>query len=201
MLYRSQLRDEAVAALVAANTDAADRVFSPRDWPTFSGLHPAILVKMAREQKNSLGRTIPQFNTTAFLLISARVNGKNEGEVEEKLDRLCEQIENAILTSYPIVSQIQQFTHVDTQINITAETRGHSGEAAIEIGLEFYECFDPITQSPQQPVAEPLEAVDIHADTVHPFDPNGAYDPAYPAPRTSGPDGRDEGRVRVEFKE
>lgn len=201
MLYRSQLRDEAVRALIAAGTDAGDRVYSPRDWPTTANQYPVILVKMPREQKNSGGRSTPQFNTTAFLSISTRVTGKNEGEVEEKLDRLCEQIENAILTSYDIVSQIQQFTHVDTQINITAEAGKHFGEAAIEIGLEFFEAFDPITQSPHQPYAEPLEAVDIHADTIHPFDPSGAYDPAYPAPRTSGPDGRDEGRVHVEFKE
>ncbi|MDK7596346.1 ATP-binding protein, partial [Serratia ureilytica] len=42
-------------------TDAADRVYSPRDWPTTADMYPVLLVQTPIDVKNSLGRNVPQF--------------------------------------------------------------------------------------------------------------------------------------------
>lgn len=72
-------------------------------------------------------------------------------------------------------------------------------ELLMHIEVEFYqgpEAFFPI-------VAVPLDSIGLHVDTAQPFDPNGTYAnppfPAsvHPAPRTSGPDGRDEGALNI----
>jgi hypothetical protein len=50
-----------------------------------------------------------------------------------------------------------------------------------------------------------LEGVDIHVDTASPFDAQGTYagtlfpDSVMSAPRTSGPDGRDEGYITIDL--
>jgi hypothetical protein len=56
----------------------------------------------------------------------------------------------------------------------------------------------------QQPPFAPLTTLDIHVDTVQPVDRFGTYPaptaPPYtpaPAPRTEGPDGRDEGALTI----
>jgi hypothetical protein len=47
--------------------------------------------------------------------------------------------------------------------------------------------------------------VNLHADLISQFDPLGVYgallfpDAVQPAPRTAGPDGRDEGYVEINF--
>jgi hypothetical protein len=72
-------------------------------------------------------------------------------------------------------------------------------ELAMSIEVKFYqgpEVFFPIPTNP-------LQTVDINVDTAAPFDPNGTYaNPPFPsavnpAPRTSGPDGRNEGALTI----
>ncbi|MFW5401702.1 ATP-binding protein, partial [Yersinia sp. 1252 StPb PI] len=58
----AQVRQLVVDAIIG-NTDAGNRVYSPRDWPTTEELYPVILVQTLIEEKQSLGRNAPQFNT------------------------------------------------------------------------------------------------------------------------------------------
>src|SRR5260364_362312 len=149
MLMRAHFREQAVATLKAAHTTAGQNVFSPRDWPTWRGEYPLILVHTPRERKASITRGIPQFNTTLWLAVSARV------------ETLGAQIEAALLTDFNLISQLQHIAFVDTRIEVNAQSKGHLGEVQIDFGLEFYEVFDPVTQSPVQPIATPLEGIDV----------------------------------------
>lgn len=94
------------------------------------------------------------------------------------------------------------------------ETRGFRSDGAFLRGWDrarlFYEwdfALDvTITDADGwQPTGTPITSVGIHADLGAPFDPNGTYTPSTdappytpaPAPRTSGPDGRDEGALDI----
>lgn len=196
MLYRANLRLIAVAALKSARTLAGQSVFSPRDWPTWSGNYPAILVQTPRERKESISKSIPEFTTTVTMTVIGRLDGTDEGRVEADLETLCEQIEQAILTNYDLVRLTQQFSSVDTRMEVTNEGEKHIGEVQMDFAMEFFEAFEPV-------IADPLEQVNVHVDLAGPFDATGAYpnppfpDSVQPAPRTSGPDGRDEGALTI----
>ncbi len=161
MLIRVELRNLAIKALKQANTLAEDRIFSPMDWPTTPAMYPVILVKTPRERKVSESRSIPKFTTTAELHLSLRIEGNSEAEATDTLEALCEQVENAILTDCNLVREVQQFSYVDTYMEVNSDQRKHFGEAILQIGMEFYEVFDPQLHSPHAPIAESLEGVDI----------------------------------------
>ena len=161
MLVRVELRNLAIEALKKANTLAENRIYSPMDWPTTPAMYPVILVKTPRERKVSENRSIPKFTTTAELHLSLRVTENSEAEATDTLEALCEQVENAILTDYALISEVQQFSYVDTHIEVNSDQRKHLGEAVLQIGMEFYEVFDPQIHSPHAPIAHPLEGVDI----------------------------------------
>jgi hypothetical protein len=164
MLTRAHLREQVVALLKAAHTHAGQNVFSPRDWPTWHGEYPLILVHTPRERKESITRGIPQFNTTLWLAVSARVETHSAEAAYADLEALSAQIEAAMLTDVHLISQLQHIAFVDTRIEVNAQSKDHLGEAQIDFGLEFYEVFDPITQSPNPPIATPLEGIDVQHD-------------------------------------
>ncbi|EOA2992928.1 ATP-binding protein, partial [Yersinia enterocolitica] len=65
----AQVRQLVVAAILG-KTDAENRVYSPRDWPTTEEMYPVILVQTPIEEKQSLGRNAPQFNTITTVRIT-----------------------------------------------------------------------------------------------------------------------------------
>jgi hypothetical protein len=196
MLYRANLRQIAVAALKSARTLAGQSVFSPRDWPDWSGNYPVIHVQTLRERKESVGRQMPEFTTTVTMTVIGRLDGTDEGRVEEQLETLCEQIEQAILTNHDLVQLTQQFSSVDTRMEVTNEGEKHIGEVQMDFAMEFFEAFQPV-------FPDPIEQVNVHVDLASPFDATGTYpDPPFPdavqpATRSSGPDGRDEGALTI----
>src|SRR5260364_152904 len=103
----------------------------------------------------------PQFNTTLWLAVSARVETHSAEAAYADLETLGAQIEAALLTDFNLISQLQHIAFVDTRIEVNAQSKGHLGEVQIDFGLEFYEVFDPVTQSPVQPIATPLEGIDV----------------------------------------
>lgn len=50
----SAIRTMVVTALIG-HTDAGDRVYSPRDWPTSSAIYPALLVQTPLTTRKRLG--------------------------------------------------------------------------------------------------------------------------------------------------
>jgi hypothetical protein len=197
-----QLMGLAVTALRAASTGAGDRVYGPRDWPTWRGQYPVVLVQMPREDKEGMGRNgAPQFTVTGTLRITGRVaalgapDDAGAGAALSAAAVLARQIEIALINASTIMPLLQQIPFVRTEIALRASGKQHLVEATIEIGLEFYQGADDFAQ----PELTDLEQVSIYTDLTNVFDPTGTYaDPPFPgsvvpAPRTVGPDGRTEG--------
>lgn len=159
----AQIRQLVVAA-IKGNTDAENRVYSPRDWPTTEEMYPVILVQTLIEEKQSLGRNAPQFNTITTVRITGRLqelDGESENDgankAELSLERLREQIERAVINSYDLTRQIQQFARVRSTIDLDSSGEGHLAQLLMELDIEYYqgpEDFYPI-------VGDPLEGIDI----------------------------------------
>lgn len=157
------LRGLVISALTG-KTDALDRVYSPRDWPTTEDMYPVILVQTPFDLKNSLGRNVPQFTTVTTVRITGRLqeldevdqdNGAEKAEVA--LEQLREQIERAVINSYELTRQTQQFLQVRSTIDVNAGGEGHTAQLLMELDIEYYqgpEDFYPIDTTP-------LEGIDV----------------------------------------
>ncbi|EOI7396997.1 ATP-binding protein, partial [Yersinia enterocolitica] len=149
---------------ILGKTDAENRVYSPRDWPTTEEMYPVILVQTPIEEKQSLGRNAPQFNTITTVRITGRLqelDGENENDGANKaelaLERLREQIERAVINSYDLTRQTQQFARVRSTIDLDSAGEGHLAQLLMELDIEYYqgpEDFYPIE-------ADPLLGIDI----------------------------------------
>lgn len=157
----AQIRQLAATALMG-KTDAEDRIYSTDVWPvTF---YPAILLQTPVEVKESIGRNAPQFKTITTLRISGHIQlNEAENRVTEAasaLERLCEQIQRAVINSYELTRQIQQFVKVRTTVDIDTRSEQHFAQVKVELDLEYYqgpEDFFPL-ETP------PLEGIDV---TLH----------------------------------
>jgi hypothetical protein len=192
-LMRETLRELTVTALSAANTLAGDNIYSPGDWPTNSDTMPAILVNANKEHKESGSRAQPNFTVTSFIEIEAKVLANSGEKARADLTQLCGQIEYAILTNYNIIILLQQISSVDIEVKYNSDSGKHIGHAKLDFGMEFFE----VPETPVNP--QSLTVMGMNIDLGNVFDPSGAYsNPPFPtsvtpAPRTSGPDGRNEG--------
>ncbi len=170
----AQVRQLVVDAIIG-NTDAGNRVYSPRDWPTTEEMYPLILVQTLIEEKQSLGRNAPQFNTITTVRITGRLqelDGEHLDDGANKaylaLERLREQIERAVINSYDLTRQIQQFARVRSTIDLDSAGEGHLAQLLMELDIEYYqgpEDFYPI-------VGDPLLGIDITMDM-----PDGTTEP------------------------
>lgn len=194
ILARRQVRLAALAALQGANLGG--RIECPGDWTTPPDIFPAILLRAVRDRKDGIAKSQPDFTTTVMLELEARIEAVSAEAAQDAIEALGYNIEQALFTNYGLNVIIQQFVSVDTETEISAEGKRHLGGLKMTIALELFEAFEPaITAS--------LTSIGIHADMGNLFDPLGTYlNPPFPsavqpAPRTSGPDGRDEGALDI----
>lgn len=145
-------------------TDAADRVYSPRDWPTTADMYPVLLVQTPIDVKNSLGRNVPQFNTVTTVRITGRLQelddvAEDNGaeKAEEALEQLREQVERAVINSYELTRKIQQFLQVRSTIDVDASGEGHTAQLLMELDIEYYQGPEEFYEID----ASPLEGIDV----------------------------------------
>ena len=225
MTTTSELRQITAEAL-KVGTAAGNNVFAARTWPTWSGSYPIIWVHSPAEDKESLGRQGgPQFTVTATIRISARIqlkalpkNGAAAAMILA-LEGIQRQIERALINFPPLMSRLQQFPFIRSEMVESDEGDQSLGELVMDVGMEFYQGpeefypmeeasdhppFDPVAESVVQPIT-PLDGLSVTNDLHNVFDPIGTYaDPPFPdsvtpAPRDVGPDGRAEGGLSFEF--
>lgn len=159
----SAIRQMVVTAL-NKNTDAGDRVFSPRDWATSSDLYPVLLVQTPFDHKRAEGRGTPAFTTITTVRITGRVqeyDGETDNDgalkAELALETLREQVERAVINSYELTRTTQKYAEVRSTINVDADGEAHMGQLIIEIDIEHYqgpEDFYPV-------VSHPLDGIDV----------------------------------------
>lgn len=207
MTTTSELRQLTAEAL-KAGTAAGNNVFAARTWPTWSGSYPIIWLHSPSEDKESLGRQgAPQFTVTATIRISARVQLKAlprnaaAGAMILALEGFQHQIERALINFPPLMSRLQQFPFIRSEMVESDEGDQLLGELVMDVGMEFYQGPEDFYQIP----TDPLDQVTITSDLVNVVDTTGTYpDPMFPdsvtpAPRVVGPDGRAEGGLSYEF--
>ncbi|MBK0004377.1 ATP-binding protein [Erwinia sp. S38] len=144
-------------------TDAGDRIYSPRDWPTTSEQYPAILVQTPIDVKNSLGRNVPQFTTVTTVRITGRLQEFDDEQedngaekAEEALEQLREQVERAVINGYELTRKIQQFRQVRSTIDVDAGGEGHTAQLLMELDIEYYQGPEEFFEIE----SEPLEGFD-----------------------------------------
>lgn len=207
MTTTSELRLLAVEGLMG-KTLAGTRVYSARTMATWKGEYPMLYLHSPIEDMESLGRNGgPQFTVTSTLAISARVQEKNlprnggAALVLLDLETIQHQIKMALINYPPLMSRLQQYPFIRSEMHESGEGESDLGELVMQIGMEFYqgpEDFYPFTP-------DTLEQMNITADLLNVFDGNGIYpdapfpDAVSPAPRNSGPDGRAEGELTFVF--
>ena len=207
MTTSSELRLLAVEGLMG-KTLAGTRVYSARTMATWKGEYPMLYLHSPVEDMESLGRNGgPQFTVTSTLAISARVQENNlprnggAALVLLDLEMIQQQIKMALINYPPLMSRLQQYPFIRSEMHESGEGESDLGELVMQIGMEFYqgpEDFYPFTP-------DTLEQVNITADLLNVFDGNGIYpdapfpDAVSPAPRNSGPDGRAEGELTFVF--
>lgn len=207
MLARRQIRLAAVAALTTLNL----KLISPGDLPTQGAAKmPEIKVRTEGDTKISKTRSMPEFDTTVHLIVEIKVTATTEEATQDALELLCYNVEQALLTNYALIGASQQVASIATSSAISSEGRQHFGEALMRVDVETFEAFDPTATPPlattwplvTDPI-DPLTSMGIHLDMADPYDPNGTYtgtlfpSSVTPAPRTTGPDGRDEGALDI----
>jgi hypothetical protein len=194
VLKRAIFRTLAIDALRQANTLAGQNVFVYA-WPTNSRTNPAILVNWGRDTKISNGREVPNFTSTFTLRLELKVQAVNMEEARNQLDVLLSQVEQAILTNYKLNVLLQHFPHFDTIDTTDSDSENFVASAICDIAMETFEIFQPVDPPD-------LEDISVNVDLINRFDATGTYPHApFPeavpsAPRTTGPDGRNEGYVR-----
>jgi len=213
MLARRMLRLAVMAALQPLKASAGvATISSPGVWPTPQEKLPALLVNTPTEQKTAVTTGQANFTTGSSIVIQGQLSRSSPEEALDALEALAFAVENAVLTDYWVTRTVQRFTSVQTESEVTSEGGPHLAGFRMTLVGEMFETFDPTLVQPaetpwppQSPVIVPLESMRIHLDTAQPFDASGTYpDPPFPdavnpAPRTTGPDGRDEGALDIQL--
>lgn len=199
-LARREMRLAAVAAL---STIPSVTVTSPGVWATQPSGTPELLVDCGIEQKASLGRTVPEYTTSSVLQISARLVSATAESAQDAIEVLGATIEAVLLGNVAFVSRLQQISEVVSKTTIDSSAGHHTASLVMALTCEHAETYSPdeidATQFPD--VTQLL----VHVDMTNIADPTGTYaSPAFPAavqpaPRTRGPDGRDEAVARATF--
>lgn len=163
-----------VVTALKGQTLAQERVYSPRDWPTSSPDYPVLLVQTPYEEKNSMGRNAPQFTTVT----TVRITGRNEAfdgdeldgaaQAEEGLETLREQIDRAVINSYDLTLQIQQFKNIRSAIEVSSAGEGHTGQLTYEIDMEYFQGPDDFYPIQPTPINEMAITVSMPDGTTEP---------------------------------
>ena len=208
MLARRQIRLAALAALTGEQF-AGVAIESPGDWNTSPEDLPAILLRAPDDRKESIGKGAPQFTSTCTIEIEARVGELTDTAAQDSIEGLCLAIEMALLTNNDLLRIINQVVSVESRTEISSDGRIHFGGARMLFAFEVPEMFDSFGAPgamPGDPLAGlpvPLTSFGLHFDAGAPFDRTGNYPdarfPAVPAPRSAGPDGRDEGALNIDL--
>lgn len=211
MTFRRQVREAAVQALQIALPDVY--VYTPGDWNTPAPKLPAIKLRTPRDAKQAMIRGMPQFTTTVTLELEAAAAPATKGDdAQDAIEALSFSIEQALMLYGPLVAISQKFPSVTTEIEVSADGQQHFGALKMMLEVEGFEVFDPtaapVPAAPWPPAVEPivpLESLGVHADLQNIYSTAGTFTPSpdappytpTPAPRTSGPDGRDEGAIDI----
>lgn len=193
-----------LAVLAALRTlPGITTVESPPATATQPKEMPYIGLRCGSERKASQAKQLPTFTTTATIEILIRAAAATKEAVQDAIEALANSVELAVFGAPTVVALMQQAANVTSSTEISGEGSQYQAETLISIDFEMFETFEPAVIAPANYPA--FEGVNVHVDAGRPYDANGVYlDPPFPdsvepAPRTAGPDGRDEGYIEIDL--
>lgn len=209
MLFRRQMRIAVLSALKRADLwidEEPVNIDSPGNWDVQqlkeSSYLPCVLVRTSNEGKASnIKAGLPQFDTAVTVEILCALSATTAEKAQDTLEKFWLVIENILLCTPSIINQVQNVQGVDTIFKIDSTGDNHIAAVSAAFVYEGFEYFDGAIDT------QDLKSAGIHVDLANVFDPNGTYpDPPFPdsvapAPRTHGPDGRDEGHLEIKLGE
>lgn len=190
------------AAFITAlqgKTAAGYRIYAPRDWPTWEGEYPVLIVLTPAETKDREGLGALGFDVRSTIRVVARVSAVGAEDDEgafvalSGLQAMQREIETNVI-GHPAVVAIANIVQVRSTQGTRATGKRHLGELVMDFDCTF-------NQGPEafwMPPTVPLETVRVHVDSGNVVDRDGTYPPppipynVPDAPRDVGPDGRDE---------
>jgi hypothetical protein len=174
MEERSKIR-RLTADLLTGATDAGPRVYRSRTLPPKRPEFPLVLVYALNEDMTGgEGSGAPQFEHRLTLVVECGVLGSDE-DADDRLDRLCSQILERLLSSPEWVGEFSRIGRIATTIAMPDEGDDDYIGAVIQIDGTY------ATEWPPR-VDAVLGSVGFRVDAIDPADPNRAPD--------GGPDGR-----------
>jgi hypothetical protein len=193
LLAQRQIRMSVVAALQGANLGVT--ILSPGDWSTAVSDLPAILVRAPDNNKNQETKALPNFDSDVVVEVEAKVQATTAEDAQDAIEGLGAVIEQALFTDYVLN---RYGCNTRTRLEISSAGKEHFGALKMTLTYGLFEEF-VVADSPV------LSEINLHLDAIQPFDASGTYpSPAFPgsvapAPRSAGPDGRDEGGLTFTF--
>lgn len=192
-------RDLRVAVLAALQAIDQVTVESPPTTATAPAQLPYIGLRCGPERKVGWGKQqLGEFTTTSPMEILARAAASTQEDAQDAIEDLVASIEAAVFCNVAVLKMISAIPSVTSTTEFSGDGSRYQAECQISIDFEMAEVFEPAP-----PPA--FQGVNLHVDAGAPFDASGVYpDPPFPtsvtpAPRTAGPDGRDEGYITVDL--
>ncbi|MEQ1320914.1 hypothetical protein [Acinetobacter guillouiae] len=221
MLFRRQMRLAVVVALQKAKLWLGDdpvSIDSPGNWNVQQtpndGIFPCIFVRTSTEGKASIMKAgIPEFDTAITIEVMCVATSTTAEKAQDDIEELWYRVENLLLTDYSIICSVQNVQSINSKLEIVSSGNEHIAAMSAAFVYEGFEVFD--SQASEPPKTEfpvktsptvPLDNVHLHMDLVNVVDQTGEYsnskfpDAVVPAPRTHGPDGRDEASSDIQLR-
>ena len=223
-LARRQLRQSAMAVLQYLLNIT---VVSPGDWSVPPVKSPMLKVRCGADSKTSIAKAEPAFTTTCTLEILGQLLAQTAEDGQDQLEDLANRVEWTVCTFPAFLARlVQQIASIRTETSIRNEQGdGHVCEFMMRVDIETFEHFDPTilgdypelkeilvnldTVSPFDPgagivyrrfnVGDDVSRVLVVATGTSSGNyPNPPFPQVVvPAPRTMGPDGRNEGTLLI----
>ena len=209
MLFRREMRIAVITALQKAQLwvdEMPVTIDSPGNW-SLQHLQnedalPCILIRTSNENKaSSIRAGQPQFNTSVSIDVMCVVSSTTAENAQDDIEQVWFQIENILLSDSSIINRVQNVNSVDSKLEIDSSGNDHIAAMSAAFVYEGFEVYDGIKDVVN------LDNVGIHVDLTNVYDPTGIYpDAQFPqsvsdAPRTHGPDGRDEAVIDIQLRE
>jgi hypothetical protein len=186
--WLAMIRQETVSRLQSLPNIFAN-VYDSRLPQITRELLPAVRVYSGATSQG-LSISIPEFRTTAQLLIQIIAEDTNDPALAERMDRYADIVKARLLSDSTWLTLFERVLSMDTEYDRHVEGEWRTTTATIQFNIQYTEAWEPF-------VADWLQSVSLKVDVIDPAaDPNtgppgtppnvpDGYPGGYP-----GPDGR-----------
>jgi hypothetical protein len=186
--YVTKLRKETIARLIAL--PQFPRVYDSRLPQLKRELLPALRVYTNSANYQGRSISIPDFKTTAHLIIQVICEDITDALIAERMDLYCELVKVCLMSDGKWLQLFERLLTIDIEIDRSVEGEWRLTTATIDFALEYSCSYEPVVPDWLQTVGMQVDVIDPAADpnTGPPGTPpnvDGGYVGGYP-----GPDGR-----------